>query len=390
MSKLVRFINQGIHDFFIAGGEDFGDGSYQFENRLPDSLADGQFMAVLIHLSEEFSDSLVVHESLHGREDVVLECHEGRTCYLSCEVGRLAFAKSEQPLAFLEDDLLGPAPGVNPVCLEESQREVGCEQSAPWPTLAATDEEEPDMRVGKDDISTHIPASELAAVLLLSPFIQLPDDGRSRKFLALKAVLCLTLLTDLDHSDIVAFDMTGADELDNPGTGEPAVSQHVAEAYLMLDSPADHLYGEVDLTHRVLVKASLDGSLLIPLCSVPLGKFLLTHTIVALPALLTKDAEVELHLADAVRDAEEESLEAEDATVLKVGVDTPDILHAAPRLGEIRIVNHQAGIVKLVVTADDNLSPKLAGNMVHQLAPVGTAIVEELIEHVFTTTKLAA
>lgn len=28
--------------------------------------------------------------------------------------------------------------------------------------------------------------------------------------------------------------------------------------------------------------------------------------------------------------------------------------------------------------------------MVQQLAPVGTAIVEELIEHIFTTTKFAA
>ena len=60
------------------------------------------------------------------------------------------------------------------------------------------------------------------------------------------------------------------------------------------------------------------------------------------------------------------------------------------RLGEVRVINHQTGIVRLVVTADDDFSPKLADNMVHQLAPVGTAIVEELIEHIFTTTKFAA
>ncbi len=41
MSKLVKFIDQGIHDFFIAGGEYFGDGCNQFENRPPDSYADG-------------------------------------------------------------------------------------------------------------------------------------------------------------------------------------------------------------------------------------------------------------------------------------------------------------------------------------------------------------
>ena len=60
MSKLIRIVNQGIHDFFICNGEDLGDGCNQFENRLPDSFTDGQFMAVLIDLPEEFSDSLVV------------------------------------------------------------------------------------------------------------------------------------------------------------------------------------------------------------------------------------------------------------------------------------------------------------------------------------------
>ena len=51
--------------------------------------------------------------------------------------------------------------------------------------------------------------------------------------------------------------------------------------------------------------------------------------------------------------------------MFKMGVDTPDILHTAPRLGEVRVINHQTGIVRLVVTADDDLSPKLADNMVH-------------------------
>ena len=390
MSKLVRFINQGIHDFFITGGEYFGDGCHQFENRLPYSFADGQLVAVLVDLSEEFADSLVVHESLHGRKDVVLERHEGRACNLCSKVSRLAFPKSEQTLAFLEDDLQGPASGVDPVCLEESQREVSREQSAPWTTLAATNEEEPDMRACKDDIGTHVPALELAAVLLLTPLVQFPDDGRSRKVLALKAVPGLALLTDLYHSDVVALDMTGAYELDDLGACEPAVSQHIAEAYLLPDSPANHLYGEVNLAHRVLDNAGLDGSVLIPLYTIPCGEFLLAHAVVALPAPLAQDGKVEQHLADAVGNAEEESLEAEDAAVLKMGVDTPDILHATPCLREVRVVNHQAGIARLVVAADDDLRPKLVDDVVHQLAPVGTAIVEELIEHIFATTKLAA
>lgn len=114
MGKFIRFINQGIQDFFIIYGEDLGDDSNEFKNGLPDSFTDSQFVTVLGHLPEEFSYSLVVHESLHGREDVVLECHEGCTCNLCSEVGRLALAQSEQSLALLEDDLLRPASGVNP------------------------------------------------------------------------------------------------------------------------------------------------------------------------------------------------------------------------------------------------------------------------------------
>ena len=95
MCKLIRFINQGIQDIFIIDGEDLGNGCDQFENRLPYSLCDSQFVTVLVHLSEEFSDSLVVHEALHGREYVILECHEGRACNLCCKVGRKTFAYKE-------------------------------------------------------------------------------------------------------------------------------------------------------------------------------------------------------------------------------------------------------------------------------------------------------
>lgn len=90
MGKLIRFINQGIKHFFIIDGEYFGDGSNQFENRLPDSFTDSQLVAVLSHLPEEFTYGLVVHETFHGREYVVLECHDGRACNLRSEVGRLA------------------------------------------------------------------------------------------------------------------------------------------------------------------------------------------------------------------------------------------------------------------------------------------------------------
>ena len=390
MGKLIRFINQGIKHFFIIDGEYLGDGINQFENRLPDSFTDSQLVAVLSHLPEEFAYGLVVHEAFHGREYVVLECHEGRACYLRSEVGRLALAKAEQSLTLLEDDLLRPSSGVNPVCLEESQREVCREQFAPWASPAATDEEQADLGVCKDDIGIDVSALELAAVLLLALFVQLLDYGRSCEVLAFEAVLRLAFFTDLYHADVVTLDMAGADEAHYLGTCKPAVSQHIAEAYLMLDSPANHLYGEVNLAHGILINTPLYGNVLIPFCGVSSGEFLPAHSVVALPAFFPEDGKVEEHLADTVGNAEKKSFEAEDAAVFKMGVDTSDILHTTAGLREVRIINHQAGIFRLVVTADNNLRPKLADNMVHQLAPVGTAIVEELIEHIFTATKLAA
>lgn len=85
MDKLIRFIDQGIKHFLIIDGEHFGDGCNEFKNRLPDSFADSQFVTVPGHLSEEFANSLIVHEALHGRKDVVLDCHEGRACNLRCK-----------------------------------------------------------------------------------------------------------------------------------------------------------------------------------------------------------------------------------------------------------------------------------------------------------------
>ena len=390
MCKLIRFINQGIKHFFIVDGEHLGDGCHEFKNSLPDSFADSQFMAVLIHLSEEFADSLVVHETLHDRKDVILECDEGRACNLCGKVGRLAFPQPEQSLALLEDDLLRPASGVNPVCLEETKRKVCRKQSALWTSLAATDEEQTDMSVCEDNISTDVPALELAAVLLLAPLVQLLDNGRSSEILALETVLGLAFLTDLYHSDIVTLDMARTDEADNLGTCKPAVGQHITEAHLLFDGPANHLDGEVNLAHGILIKTGMDGSVLVPFCGVSFGKLLFAHSIVAFPALLSEDGKVEKHLADAIGNAEEERLESKDAAMLEMRVDTSDVLHTSACLGEVRVINHQAGVRRLVVTADDDLRPKLADNMVHQLAPVGAPIVEELIEHIFTTTKLAA
>lgn len=390
MCKLIRFINQGIKHFFIIDGEYFGDGCHEFKNRLPDSIADGQFVAFLSYLSEEFAYSLVVHETLHCGEYVVLEYYERSGGNLCCEVGRLTLAKFQQSLTFLEDDLQRPVSGVYFVGFKKSIVKIGRKQSAPRVSLAAAYEEETYMSVSKDDIDSDMPASELAAVSLLVPLVRLPENGRSRELLVLKAVFGFTILTDLYHPDVVAPDMAGTDEAHYLSACKPAVSQHIAETNFVPDGPANHIDGEINLAHGVLVKAGMDGSVPISFCAVSPEKLLPAHTIVALSVLLSEDGKIKKHLTDVVGNAEEEGLEAKDAAVLQMGADTSYALHSTASLGKVRIVNHQAGVIRLVVATDDDLCPKLSGNVVHQLAPVGAAVVEELIEHIFTTTKLAA
>ena len=102
MGKLIRFINQGIKHFFIIDGEYLGDGCNEFKNRLPDSFTDSQFVTVLGHLPEEFAYGLVVHETLHGREYIVLECHEGRACNLRSKLADWHLPRPSSPLLSLK------------------------------------------------------------------------------------------------------------------------------------------------------------------------------------------------------------------------------------------------------------------------------------------------
>ena len=101
MSKLVRFVNHSLKDFFVSNAEDSCDSSNQFQDSSPYPFADGNLMAVLVCQSEEFADSLVCHEPLYNREYVVLQCNKRCTGNLGGKVVGLAFAKPSSPLLSL-------------------------------------------------------------------------------------------------------------------------------------------------------------------------------------------------------------------------------------------------------------------------------------------------
>lgn len=390
MSKLVRFVNHSLKDFFVSNAEDSCDSSNQFQDSSPYPFADGNLMAVLVCQSEEFADSLVCHEPLYNREYVVLQCNKRCTGNLGGKVVGLAFAKPKQSLALLEYDFQGPSSGIDLIGLEEAKFKVSAKQSAPRVTLASAYKEESYASISKDDVCTHIPALELTGILLLAPLVKQLDDCWSRKILLLEMVPGLACFSYLDHSDIVTFDVAASDKLYYLGACKPAVCQYVTELDLVSYHTSDHLYGKVYLAHGVFTDSGSESRVFISFSSVPLGEFLGANAKVFFLALLPKDGKVKKHLAYSICNTKEECLETEDSPVLKMGVYATDILHALSRLREIRIVNHQAGINSLMVTAHSYLFPQLGVDMVHELSPVGTCIIEELVEDILPATKLAA
>lgn len=50
MSKLVRFVNHSLKDFFVSNAEDSCDSSNQFQDSSPYPFADGNLMAVPVYV----------------------------------------------------------------------------------------------------------------------------------------------------------------------------------------------------------------------------------------------------------------------------------------------------------------------------------------------------
>lgn len=291
--------------------------------------------AVLICRPEESVDCFVCREAFYYREDIVLQSDQRGTCNLRGKIVGLTLAKTEQPLPFLKDDFQGPSSGINPINLRESVFNVHTEQSAPRPSLASAYEEKSYWDASKDNIRAHVAASEFTGIPLSSSFAEKETD-------------------------------------------------------LVRDCPSYHLYGKVNLVHGVLTDSTLKKSVRSPFRSISLRKFLGTHSKVTLLALLANEGKIKQHLAHAIREAKEERLESKDASVLKVRIDTSDVLYTLACLWEIRVINHQAGVHGFVVTAYSDLCPQLRTDMVHELAPVGAGVIEEIIEDILSAPKLAA
>ena len=241
--------------------------------------------------------------------------------------------------------------------------------------LGAPYEEHPAADAGEGDVRRDVPAPQLPAVLLRPFLVKVLDEGGCREALPSKTVLGLS---------------AGVDETDDLLAGEPTVGKQVLEANAPLDGGPHHVHRKRDLVLVVLGEALANGIVLVALRCVSGVKLLLGHPVVLLAALLSNEGEVKQHLGNAVRDAEEEGLETEDAPVLEMGMNTPDTLHPLSALGEVAVVNHQTSRPLLVVRPNLYTSPKLDVDIVHELAPVDAHITKETIEHILFAAHKAA
>jgi len=170
MTEFVRPIHKHIKDLFIFGAEAFRDFTDELKHRVPDSLGEGELDAAHGGILEEPAHGLVVGEASGGGEQVVLHGRDGGHCNLRGEVAHLVLAQPEVLLALLEDDLQGPAHGVDSVGLEEVKPAVRGDEPVPLAVPAAPGEEQADVaagevRVNGDVVVATQPAAVAASLL---------------------------------------------------------------------------------------------------------------------------------------------------------------------------------------------------------------------------------
>ena len=85
--------------------------------------------------------------------------------------------------------------------------------------------------------------------------------------------------------------------------------------------------------------------------------------------------------------AQEQPLEAEDAPVQHMGIDTAYQLCLEAGLGQVRIVNYQTLKSTFRVATCTGPPQKTQGHPIDQLAPVDVVLLQETVEHILSTGK---
>lgn len=183
--------------------------------------------------------------------------------------------------------------------------------------------------------------------------------------------------------------MHGPYEIDDINTGEPAVADHVFKLYPVLYAPPDHLLHQLDLAHvAFLLPAGNLGILAVHGLVLSCG--LLPAESVFGSLVLPAQGEVHQQLADSVREAAEEPLVAPVAAARDMGEYLADKLYGTAGLDDVRVVKDEYywQVALLMVTPDGDLLPELTVDVVHDLAPSGPSVVEEIVEYVLVAAGI--
>ena len=389
MTEFVRAIQESIEDFLILDIEALCNFADELKYHIPDSLSESKFHATHSSILKESANGLIVGESSCSREQIVLQGCDGGHGNLRGEVAHLVFSESQVLLTLLEYDFQRPAPGVNPVGLEEVKLTVGGDKSIPFATLVPLGEEQADIAACESNIDSDVIAAYAPAVA--ASFLGLVEKDGELVGSVLLTFICVLRLAHFDHTEIVAPDVSGSDEQDDLCSGEPAVCQHIVEMYLALDDAAYHLNHQRNLASVILLNAFCGVGVLVVLLGETGVKLLLLQAVIPLLASLPDKGKVEQHLAHTVCDADEQALEAEHHRVCHMGVYLSDKLSLDAPLGIVRVVHHQAdGLCALTRPTLLDLVPELESNGCKNLAPVIRLIGKKTIEHVLLAGEQAA
>ena len=365
---------------------DFQDGvQYQF----PYPVRGGQFESIPRCFTEECSDGLVGLKPFHRAKYIVLHHGQREAGNLRREVHALTSAEVEQLLAIVISHLGSPAGSVRPVCFEETEREIGCEQSIPMPIPASFREEQAHGGTCKLHIDGAVGALQCPIVLGEALLLELLDDLVGCQVAPLGVVFGLS---QFDHTNQMALDVSAGNQANKVCTGKPAVNEQIVKADATLDGILHHLNGLVYLRHRVLLDALLD-SLSAMILAISGLAFLVRQSLllVWLATLLTMKREIEEQLAHAIAQKQRQTFVAKDGLVLKVRENLADELTLTSALRSVSVIDNQADRpVMLSLGATSDLTQQLEVHRIQQFAPLDITIIHKTIEHVLLTTEQAA
>lgn len=200
MSQFIRSINYCIIDILIFNGEYFCYNCYQFQDDSPNPICNGKLNCFALYIPEDTSYCFVTRKPLGQRKYVILESNY---------------------------------------------------QSVPRSSFVSLYKKVTDFCVSKYNVRTQVTTKPTTISALSLGFKQL-DKSRSSQLFFVKAVFGLALFSNFYHAQIMTFDVSGTDETNDFGTGEPTVCQYVIKTYPFPYGSGYHHNHHMDLTLFIL------------------------------------------------------------------------------------------------------------------------------------------